>query len=212
MVAKRWESGWGGTNPPSLKRRGLGSYIARFQRRLDVPVPLCPFDLQWTVTPDILMQYAPDPFLDEDKMFKTMVQGSDFDLVVLGMGDWPASSTIQPKGLWPLKRYKAHVDKVIAALAAFVGRTRARVVWHTIPAFGIADFDAWRNNRRFELYNEYAVERARGAGLEVIDLYAMSLPMTHAAHDGGHFTTFVADLWADVLIYQLCSRGQTLKR
>mmetsp|Transcript_20061 Transcript_20061/g.35835 ORF Transcript_20061/g.35835 Transcript_20061/m.35835 type:complete len:576 (-) Transcript_20061:1738-3465(-) len=119
---------------------------------------------KWIVDKTITLQYSPDPFLNEEKMFQTMLQNPNFDVVVLGVGDWPASSTIQPKGLWTFKQYKEHIDQLVLNLAGYKQRTRTRVIWHTIPAFGIADFDAWRNNRRFQLYNDYAVPRLRQHG------------------------------------------------
>eukprot|EP00667_Euglena_gracilis_P009959 EG_transcript_10133 len=166
----------------------------------------------WTVKPNIRLEYSPDPFLDEERLFRATLRSDAYDVVVLGMGDWPASSTVQPKGLWPLRRYRSHIDSIAADLRSFINRTRTRVVWHTIPAFGIADFDTWRNNRRFELYNAYARQRFEGIGVPVLDLYAISLAMTHAAHDGGHYTTFVADVWAQLLLFHLCSGPHPVKR
>jgi len=166
----------------------------------------------WTVAPNIRLQYSPDPFLTEPSMYQAMLQSTDYDIVVLGMGDWPASSTVRPKGLWPFARYRSHIDAVARDLAAFVARTGTRVLWHTIPAFGIADFDAWRNNQRFQLYNEYCVRRFRAAGIPVLDLFAVSIAMTHTAHDGGHFTGFVADVWAELLTFHLCAGNATVRR
>ncbi len=60
-----------------------------------------------------------DPFLDEEKLFRAMLQSTQYDVVVLGMGDWPASSTVQPRGLWPFARYRRHIDALVKDLQGF---------------------------------------------------------------------------------------------
>lgn len=73
-----------------------------------------------------------DPFLDEERLFRATLRSDAYDVVVLGMGDWPASSTVQPKGLWPLRRYRSHIDSGLAVGAVFHSATLHQCVLRAV--------------------------------------------------------------------------------
>lgn len=168
--------------------------------------------LVWKVAPNIRMQFSPDPFLTLPHTFRALLRSTKYNVVVLGMGNWPGASNIEPSGFWPFSYYRAHIDSLARDLKAFKVRTGTLVLWHTIPAFPIGDYDEWRNNGRFQLYNEYCIERFRDADIPVLDIFSVSLAMIHMAHDGSHFAQLVDDVWAEMLAIYLCGGNTTLRK
>eukprot|EP00996_Jenningsia_fusiforme_P006977 NODE_898_length_1840_cov_25.004467_g792_i0.p1 GENE.NODE_898_length_1840_cov_25.004467_g792_i0~~NODE_898_length_1840_cov_25.004467_g792_i0.p1 ORF type:complete len:504 (+),score=55.33 NODE_898_length_1840_cov_25.004467_g792_i0:50-1561(+) len=152
----------------------------------------------------ITMEGAFDPFLN-GKPFEEMLRSSRYRVVVVGFGSWPAASTVKPVGLWSLRRYADHIDQIASHLQQYRRAFGTRVVWHTVPTFGVADHEPRRNHDRFALFNAYAVDRMKAAGIPVIDVFPSSVAMAHAADDGSHHAAFVREVWADMLLTHLCS-------
>ena len=97
------------------------------------------------------------------------VDSKEWDIVITGMGNWAMCGNLVRLGvgLWPLKKYYTEITRIGKQLKAFIGRTGARVIWHTQPAFPWLP-DTYRNNARIGLFNAYSTSVMHELGIEVV--------------------------------------------
>lgn len=148
----------------------------------------------------IHVHYCPfhRPFADEvNACGPDLLQGPD-DVFILGSGAWPLSAVRANKIMGPEEYESLIHDNILIAWDAWVQASPSRrVLWvSTIaqPMYSgrwLVEHSDHRNNFLNFLYNTIAKTVFEGSYIEYIDLFSLSLPVTHLSFDKAHYDSVV---------------------
>jgi hypothetical protein len=182
--------------------RGQGVECVQNVTATDTESPKCIPNVKggqhYTIADDIKLDFA------DDHYFSKLGKYSDYDVVIVGYAQHPAS-----KEHWPLDRYRNELPSKSHFLYDLT-RKGKKVIWygapqypHSTSGYPIVVMD-WRTDLRLKVMNEYAYRVMESYGIPIVDSYAISTAMGHSSPDQAHFHNWVIYEIVNVLLNAMC--------